>query len=136
MKPCESDSVSNWKLIEDRVLKEMAEDGHSAKEISQWLAKELGSSRSKFSVAKRAQRLKVRLKPDRWNKNLTLRTWTLKLLQDGRNAHEIAKVRGVSINAAWKMIQRLHEEGIVRRVGKTSRNVRYVPVLKWDEQHG
>lgn len=124
--------MANWKLVEDRVLREMAEDGHSSKEISEWLAKELGTSRSRNAVWKRAEKLGVKIRPDQRDKDLMARSMTLYLLQHGMSTRQIARVRKVAPRTVWVMIQHMLKDGLVKRVGVSTSNVKFVPRVRWD----
>jgi DNA-binding transcriptional ArsR family regulator len=116
--------------MEDRLLKELIDERATYPEMVRYFRVKYPPGRSYWGILQRAIYLGVnngvKCRPD-----LGVRTQTLSLLQLGYSTRKIAQVRGVRQSSVMTLIKKLYEEGLVRKVGKTNRTIRYIPTVDW-----
>lgn len=110
----------HWTAEEKRLLRELLAEGASTREAAEEL------ERSWRAVQCMATLLGIKRGIGRGPDPIK-RGRVLSLLSDGMNMVAIAHVLGRCHSTITRMIQQMEREGLVRRVGTVSRNVRYIP---------
>jgi len=124
-----------WTASEISLLRELVSDGCPDAEIADELNDRFGTDRTGNGVALARRRTGTTTTIKGSPPDPAIRSQVLTFLQDGRSIKWIAARRKVTPRVVWKMVQALIRDGLVERVGGSTRNVRYRVTLKWTRDH-
>lgn len=119
----------SWTKEEVKLLRELTIEGTTVKEMIPYL------KRSEKSIWDKKRKLRLKAKDRGYPRDMRARLFTLDLLARGYKPYDIARVRGVSQAAVYRMVNRLVRDSLVVKKYRTSRHVRYhVPDAVFPQQ--
>ena len=119
------------------MLRELAAEGYPDAEIADELNERFGTERKAPAVCVHRRRAGIPTLSRPGNSpDPVRRSQILTLLADGRTLNWIARRMNVSQQSVNEIVAKLVTQGVVRRTGGQTRNVRYVPTLKWVRDEG